>query len=550
MVIQGGNVFKPLKIIGTAVCISFGLSFFSGCSENDGSNGIFKYDISDNPQTLDPQSADDINSELIISNLYIGLLKTNADGSLGEGAASDYTVSEDGLTYRFKLRQDVWWTDQNGFEAQCTAKDFVFGFQRLFLPETRAPRADEYFCVKNSENIFNGNITDMSQLGVKAVGDFELEFKLDYPDPNFPMLLTQTPAMPCCEEYFIAAQGKYGLTAKATPSNGPFYLKKWEYDPYTITDNNYLALRRNTKYSETRKVYPSILNFFIEDEERFVSDFTSGTTSCIAVTDEQAKELSKDYSYDYYSNITVGIVFNNSDQLFSSGGGDFRCALASLANKEHLGGALEHYKPANAVVPEEVSLLDVSYREYAGESICLPYNPEKAREYYSNVKNYLDTSQFVGARILVPDDSAAETVSYIMQEWQREFGFYCVIDQPDKQEYYTRLKNGDFEVAVVELTGGYNSPEAYLRSFLRGDSLNYSGFGDMEFLSLMDKAGKASELSESAELYARAEKLLLKKGAFIPLYYKNEYFFTADGCMDIIYNPFTKVVDFSEAKTD
>ena len=64
----------------------------------------------------------------------MGLLTANADGSLSEGVASDYIVSDDGLVYTFKLRQDVYWVDADEFERQCTAKDFVYGFQRLFLP--------------------------------------------------------------------------------------------------------------------------------------------------------------------------------------------------------------------------------------------------------------------------------------------------------------------------------------------------------------------------------------------------------------------------------
>jgi oligopeptide transport system substrate-binding protein len=476
----------------------------------------------------------------------MGLLTANADGSLSAGVASDYIVSDDGLVYTFKLRQDIYWTDGDEFERQCTAADFVYGFGRLFLPETNAPRASEYFCIKNSQAIYNGALKDLSYLGVKANGDFELVITLDYPNPRLPSLLAETPAMPCNEEFFLSSQGKYGLSAECTPSNGAFYVKTWSYDPYTITDNNNLILRKNSLNDAAVQIFPSGLNFFIEENGDFVADFNDGTTSCIAVTDEDTSAIKGDYTREEFNDITVGMIFNESFKLFSSE--NFRNALASLVNRETIGSALKDFTTAEAIVPYEVSMLDKTYRELA-ESVSAPdYSVDKAQFLYNKALPQLDKDLFVGTRIIVPDESAAEAVSYIMQEWQREFGFYCIVETPSEAEYNRRLASGDFEIAVVELTGSYNSPAAYLERFMRKDSDNYGGFSDAEFDSLMNSADTAADLEESAELYAQAEQRLLDKAAFVPLYYKNEYFYMADDCADIVYNPFTKTVDFSSAK--
>lgn len=539
---------KLIKIIAAALAVCVCMTSFSGCREEDGSGGIFKYDIALNPDSLDPQTAANTESDLIIAGIYKGLLVSNPDGSLGEGVAEDYTVSEDGLVYRFKLRQDVWWADSGEFEAQCTAHDFVFAFRRLFDPTTRAARASEYYCIKNAEHVNRGRIPVVSEIGVRAIGDFELEITLDYPNPQFPVLLTQTPAMPCNEEYFIYAQGKYGLSAETTPSNGAFYVRTWAYDPYTITDNNHIILRRNHKNNEVSQIYPSGLNFFIVDEGRFVSDFISEVTSCIAVTDEQAMRIDGDYTVQDYSNITVGMIFNTDYEVFRNA--DFRRALASLVNRNDIRGALAHYEPAEGVVPAEVSLLDQSYREYAGKSAYIEYSTSRAKYFYNNALPSLNTDLFVGARIILPDDSSSDAVAYIMQEWQKQLGFYCVVEVLSPADYNKRLQSGDFEIAVAELTGGYNSPEAYLKSFTRDSSGNYGGYYSAEFERILKQAGRAVELSESADMYVSAENLLLSEAAFIPLYYKNEYFFIGEDMWDIFYNPFTKTIDFSQAKTE
>jgi len=140
-------------------------------------------------------------------------------------------------------------------------------------------------------------------------------------------------------------------------------------------------------------------------------------------------------------------------------------------------------------------------------------------------------------------------ISVIMQEWQREFGFYCVVETLDEQEYNARLSSGDYEIAVCDLTGSTNSPSAYLKCFTRGNSANYSGYFSPQADTLISSAECAADLAESADLYGQAEKLIIDGAAFIPLYYKNEYFYINKDFADIYYNPFNKTVDFSQAKS-
>lgn len=519
-----------------SAALAAAMLLISGCREDDGMNEIFGYDISSNPGTLDPQQANDPYSELVIGNVFMGLLTLGADGSVKDGAASDFAVSDDGLTYNFKLRQDIYWSDGGEFEKQCTAEDFVYGFTRLFLPETSAPRAGDYYCIKNSELFHTGKIVDSSLLGVRAKGSFELEITLEYPNSRFLGMLTEPPAMPCCEEFFLSSQGKYGLSAKCTPSNGAFYLKTWNYDPNAITDTNFLVLGRNPKNAEAYGVCPSALNFFICDEEDHIGDFLKGTTDCISVANKSP--IKGDFGCEEFGSITCGLIFNGDFELFRNE--DFRKALSMLADRETMTAAVPEFEAAGGVVPGHVSMLGKSYRELVGDN-KLGYDAESARKIFSECRSSLDLGLFSGARIIVPDAAAETAVSYVMQEWQREFGFYCVVDS---ENYPQRLKSGDFDIALVELTGDYNSPAAYLEQF--GNSGNYAGFADSALDELLRRAEKS--LSSSAALYRSAEQLLIDRAVFVPLYYKNEYFFSAKGSEGIIYNPFSGTINFNSAK--
>lgn len=518
----------------------------SGCREDDGCDYTFKYNISSNPVTLDPQIADDRNSDIVIENVFMGLLTLNKDGSVKDGVASDFAVSDDGLTYSFKLKQDIYWIDNDEFEEKCTAKDFVYGFTRLFMPETNAPRARDYYCIKNSELMNTGKITDSSMLGVKAKGDYELEITLEYPNSRFLTMLTEPPAMPCSEKFFLQSQGKYGLSDECTPSNGSFYVRRWLYDPYADKDSNSITLGRNYKNAESHEVCPAAVTLYIRDKALFIDDFLGSDVNCISISDSEKTLIEGDVVGEEFGTVTCGIAFNRNSELLSNS--DFCMALALLTDREAMLSAVPEFEAAEGIVPAQVSMLDKSYREIVGGCKLPEYDVTAARRYFLKAQPQLDTSLFTGARIIVPDSAAETAVSYVMQEWQREFGFYCVVEQLDDEEYIERLGSGDYDIAVIELTGKYNSPSAYLEQFSAESPENSAHFSDSGFETLLKQAEETAELYDSAKKYFNAEQVLIDMAAFIPLYCKNEYFFTVEGAVDIVYEPFSKTVDFTQAK--
>lgn len=527
---------KILRIIAVFLVIIC----LAGCSD-DGLDKVLKYDISGNPQTLDPQQSGEPNSDLIISNVFCGLFKKGEDGSLRNGVCEDFSVSEDGLEYNFKLREDIFWLGDD-FEEPCTAEDFVFGFERLFLPETNAPHAEDYFCIKNSKRINEGSEKDISKLGVKAKGDFELEITLDYPNPRFLDMLCDPPAMPCCEKFFNNSHGKYGLCAECTPSNGAFCVVSWTYSPYAITDINNLILTRNSKNAEAYGVCPSTLNFFIEDEEDFVSDFLSEEVTCLAVSNENKPLIKGDYPCDEYPCITCGLIFNKDYELFQNR--DFRKALALLVDRDEIISGISGYEKADGVVAKQVTINGTSYRELAGGAGNLVFDSEKSAELLKKAKPSLDTALFTGARIIVPDEISETAVSYIMQEWQHELGFYCKLQRLSASEYAARLESGDYDIAMLKLSGKYDSPAAYLEKFSGDDSFYYNAY----FEILLNRAEKAIDSSESVKIYLEAEKTLIDDAGFLPIYYEDTYFFRQKDTEDIFYDPFTKTIDFTQGK--
>lgn len=534
---------KRLTACITALLLCIGCLTMTSCKEDDGKGYVFGYDISSNPGSLDPQYASDKESYLIIGCIFEGLYRTAGDGSVEKAMAESCTVSDDGLTYTFTLKQNRYWTDVNGYNKQVTADDFVFGFQRLFMPETRAPKASEYFCIKNAQKINSGEITDVSQLGVKADGKFGLIIELEYTEPSFEMMLSMPAAMPCNKDYFAAAQGKYGLDAERTPSNGPFYVKTWYYDAWSKNNNN-MVLRYSDKYDEHDEVTPLGLNFFVEDNH--MTDFSDGTSQSIVLSGSTAKNyLGSDYVYDEYSTAVYGIMMNTKKSIFKSD--KLRYALLFASDKSTLSLPFG-YSAADGIVAPSVKNSLGGYRNTAGNRTAVKPDEIKAYSSYQSACENIDKADLHSVNILAVqnrDEEIGESLGGILQQWQAKLGFYCSISYVSESEYDEKIASGDYTLALTRINGDYNRPEAYLRQFT-DSGYKYSAMDDT-YSALLQQATQAKDAKEEYELCVNAEKQLITDGRFIPVAYVTEYFISTKNCEGIIYDPFTGQIDYRKA---
>ncbi|MCL2633814.1 MAG: peptide ABC transporter substrate-binding protein [Oscillospiraceae bacterium] len=518
---------KSLKLLCNILIIVFTLSLLASCTkrESDGSGYIFRYDLSANPRTLDPQTATDQNAMMVIENLFDGLLRLDTEGNIVAGVAKEYTVSDDGLTYTFTLRQDVFWRDKGDFTAQCTAHDFVYAFMRLFNPATKSQNAESYLNIHNAEQINKGNVSP-EYVGVKAINNFTLTISLNQPDADFPRLLTATPARPCNEEFYIKSSGRYGLIAEAVPSNGAFYLTEWTYDPWW-TNENRILLQRNSKNSGGWQVFPRALHFYMDRENPF-KQFTDGNADGIIISGNRAEELiSKNYPYTAAENSVAGIMFNMSG-IFADE--SMRKTLAASIDRSIIDSDIPGYRKASAIVPDSVKLGNAFYRDMTGT-----ITPEINTGGYNFIGSFVELPV-----IIVPDDDAIlEFVIFITQQWQEKLSFFCRIEVLSAGEYTSKYLSGQYDMAAVILTASYNNPCAVLEILTEHNE---------QAASLIEQARFAATVTQSGQLYKQAELLLIENANIIPICFKTEYFFRNKKSHDLVYNPFTKTIIFREAK--
>lgn len=549
------------KFISVLAAFALIAGTFTGCTENrsDGANYSFDCALPGNPESLDPQFASDSNSMTVIANLFTGLVTMNDKGEISNAAAESYTISDDMLTYTFKIRDDCYWyfdededeeTDENEV-TPISAYDFVFAFRRIFNPETCSPHREKFRCLKNAGKIIDKN-ADYSEIGVRAISDRELVFELEYPSAGFLSSLSTTPAMPCNEEFFNSTKGRYGLDDRSVISNGAFFVRQWFYDPYG--NDNFIYMGRNDKNGTYDKIYPSYLNFYIKRSRKEAAESFSGSTSDVLLTFDFDAGKNKDHVVRAYQNYTLGIITNPENSAYSNP--DIKKALAYGIDKDNFEGQISSdLQPAYSVIPPGISFLNKSYRELISEKTVavdedgkpISYDPELALSYYKKGMNNMGLQSLENIKILVPEDIMdTEYLHLVTQNWQTLFGFYIGIEEVPEDEYYNRIDDGEYTMAIYPLSGSYNNPLAVLEEFETGNSS--WGFSDSRVDSVIDEVRMLDNYNNGLELIAEGEKAILNNFEFIPVFYKTEYEVMGQGNDDILYDPFTKQLYFRHAK--
>lgn len=552
---------KKIFSVLLALFLASSSIFLGGCAEtqSDGADYIFDYAMVGNPESLDPQYASDKSSMTVICNLFTGLVTMDDNGVLSNGVAENYSISDDGLTYTFKIRKDCYWFyDENENESvdeneyfPVTAHDFVFAFQRIFNPETCSPHRETFLCIKNAESIIK-NSADYNSIGVTALSDTELVFELDYPSAGFLSSLASSAAMPCNEEFFYNTKGRYGLDNKSIISNGAFFIRQWFYDPYG--HDNFVYMQRNLANNKYDKIYPMSLNFYIKDSYEECENSFADNESDVLLSFMYNKNKYKNCNVNKYDNYTLGIIINPENPRYNNP--NIRKALAYGIDKSSFEGQLsDDLKAAYGIIPPGISFLNKSYRELNSEKVAavsidgtnIDYNPELAVSYYEQGMDIMNLQSLENIKILVPENLMdIDYLHLVTQSWQTLFGFYIGIEEVPEDEYNQRIKEKNYIMAIYPMTSNFNSPVSFLENFMSG--FNEIGYSNSELDGLINELKNLDNYNNAIEKYLEAEKIILNDYNFIPVFYKSEYEIMSSGNSDILYDPFTKQLYFRKAK--
>jgi peptide/nickel transport system substrate-binding protein len=207
--------------------------FMIGCGKSEfDQRSIFRYNEQTGIATLDPAFAKNQSIIWAVHQIYNSLVETDKDLNIVPSLAKSWEISSDRMTYRFHLRDDVFFQDNpcfpRGKGRRMVAADVAYSLKRIVDPLTASPGAW----------IFNNRVDQEN--GIRILSDTLIELKLARPFPPVLGMLS----MQYCSIVPKEAVEKYGREFRNHPcGTGPFMLKYWE-------EGLDLILVRNPNYFE------------------------------------------------------------------------------------------------------------------------------------------------------------------------------------------------------------------------------------------------------------------------------------------------------------
>ncbi len=269
------------------------------------------------PKTWDAQATSNAADSEAIVNTYDGLMEYDARNNQVYALAESHTVSADGLKYTFKLREGVKWVDYQGTEIEeLTADSFVYGFQHM-LDSPDSPSYLVEGVILNADKYIHGEITDFSQVGVKAVDKYTVEYTLEAPCTYFMTMLGYNAFAPISKAFYESKGGVFGVDALADALAKP--------DVYTYGTNhmsiaycgvylvksavaeNTIVFELNDKYWNKDNVQIKTLTwkFLAGKNATEAYDFTKdGTFAGAALNSDAAAKAKADGWFDQYAYVS------------------------------------------------------------------------------------------------------------------------------------------------------------------------------------------------------------------------------------------------------
>ena len=194
-------------------------------TSEDGASVLYRGNGSE-PKTLNVVHVDETVGSTIVTDLYDGLLRTDADARLGPGVAQSWDISDDGLTYVFHLRADSRWS--NG--EQVVAEDFAAAMRRYVDPKIASENVQFFYPLQNAQRIVLGELP-VDALGVAALDDRTLEIRLEQPTPWLLSMMATRYGFPI-HRPSIEKYGEAYARPGSLVSNGPYMLADWVVQSY------------------------------------------------------------------------------------------------------------------------------------------------------------------------------------------------------------------------------------------------------------------------------------------------------------------------------
>lgn len=496
----------------------------SGDSASGSANGdqIFNMPITDEIPSMDPSKVEDALGIQWVSEVMEGLYRLDENGKPVPGMADgEPEISEDGLTYTFKIKDNAEWS--NG--EPVTAQDFVYAWQRAVDPAT----ASEYGpymmggVVKNATQISSGEM-DIADLGVTAEDDKTLVVELEKEVPYFQSMTTFATFFPLNQK-FVEEQGdQFGLEPENILSNGPFEMTEWNH-------SQSMKFVKNETYWDAETVQLEELNLtVVKDTSTGVNLYETGELDRAGLSADFVDQYINDANFITEPEPTVFYLKMNQkrggeeDTPFANE--NVRKAVAQAINKEDYvnvilnngSTVIDGLMPADFVSGPD----NKDFRETNGS--LLPYDLEAAQAAWEKAKEELGTDEITIEMLGDDGDTAAQTSAYFKDQLEKNLPGLTVENKQVPFKQRLELDNAqDYDLQVAGWGPDYVDANTFMNLWVTDGANNGMSYSSEEYDALIESANgeHAGDPEARWNDFLEAEKVLMEDAAIAPLYQRS-----------------------------
>lgn len=520
-----------MKYLKTFLIVVITIALFScggsGSSDKTVGKKIFRYNESAGITSLDPAFSRNIENIWACNQLYNGLVQMDDKLNIEPCLANRWELSEDGMTYTFYLKNNVFFHDHKLFEnakgRKVVASDFVYSFNRIIDSKVASPGAW----------VFNNLAFDEQHnySPFEAVNDTTLKIHLSQPFPPFLGILTMQYCAVVPHEIVEYYKNDYSSNPIGT---GPYQFKMWD-------EGNKMVFVKNKNYFEKDEkgnslpYIDAVAITFIKDEEveflKFLNgdlDFVSGREGSykeeIFTADGKLKQKYEEQitmlTHPYLNTEYLGILVN--DELDIVANSPLKKKLVRQAiNYGFDRDQMIAYLRKNIGTPAHSGFIPKGLPSYSEEEVKgYTYNPEKAKE-------LLFAAGFPNGKNL-PEITLFTTMGYVdlcefIQHQLGEIGIKVkveILQATTQRELVARSKLNFFRKSWI---ADYPDAENYLALFYSKNFTphgpNYTQFKNFEFDKLYETAQSETNDSIRYKLYRDMDRILIEEAPVVTLYY-------------------------------
>lgn len=447
------------------------------------------------PQSLDPQLAEDVHAFRVLADIYEGLVVVDAAGNIAPGVAESWSASDDLRHWRFNLRGDARWSDGQ----PVTASDFVRSFRRLATKEVNSAYEFLLNPIVNFERI-NQDEGLIDTLGVRAVDATTLEFDLSAPTPYWLSVLSMAIAMPKPSDDRMVFNGAYTLFEERT--------------------NDVVRLQRNAEYWDResvaieRVVYHSITNPAAEYDR-----YRSGELDItVTVPPGATRPLLASGSQELRVAPTLGLyylAFDLTEPPFDDK--RVRQAMTMAVDRLQLTELIGRgERPAFGVVPDGMQDYSPARFDWSGQP--LDENLAEADRLLQDA-GYSSAAPLTVTFIYDVGDIHERVALAVLAMWQRLDAVQVELEKREWSYFLaTRDQRSEWDSMRFSWIGDYNDPTTFLDIFRSDSPQNLPRYVNPYYNEQLDKAATISG-STRLEQLREAEQVLIDDYAIAPLYF-------------------------------